>query len=228
MVVAGVEKPFGSRCRNSRKCSVRAARKPDVRSGMRCAVRRLASAFSRALPSRRPTLACVDAGRAPTTRSYSASRASRRAASSGRCWPSPSMISRCVPVAARMPLLTAAPLPLLSGWRMTRAPASRAAVEVSSVEPSSTTRISRQGPTCQQIAHHGGDAVSLVVRRDHHRGGRRISHVRSRRRPRRRPPPSFLRPLLRRFAGRRTAPRPPARSIAPGTAAPPSACGSPR
>jgi hypothetical protein len=34
VVVVGVEKPFGSRCRNSRRMSRRAARKPEVRSGI--------------------------------------------------------------------------------------------------------------------------------------------------------------------------------------------------
>jgi len=43
-----------------------------------------------------------------------------------------------------MPLLTAAPLPLLYGCRITRAPAAAARSPVSSVEPSSTTRISSQ------------------------------------------------------------------------------------
>ena len=33
-LVVGVEKPFGSKCRNSRRPGARAARKPDVRSGM--------------------------------------------------------------------------------------------------------------------------------------------------------------------------------------------------
>ena len=50
------------------------------------------------------------------------------------------------PLAARMPLFTAAPLPWLYGWRITRAPASVARVDVSSVEPSSTTTISCHGP----------------------------------------------------------------------------------
>ncbi len=59
--------------------------------------------------------ACVALDRAPTTRSYSPSRAARRTASSGWCWPSPSMIRMYSPVAARMPVLTAAPLPLLYG-----------------------------------------------------------------------------------------------------------------
>src|SRR5579872_6670564 len=48
------------------------------------------------------------------------------------------------PVASRMPVLTAAPLPLLYGWRTTRAPASAARDAVSSPDPSSTTRISCQ------------------------------------------------------------------------------------
>src|SRR5437867_8872059 len=34
VVVVGVENPFGSRWRNSRRHSVRAARNPDVRSGI--------------------------------------------------------------------------------------------------------------------------------------------------------------------------------------------------
>src|SRR5690349_5365624 len=34
VVVVGVEKPFGSRCRNSRRYSRLAPRKPDVRSGI--------------------------------------------------------------------------------------------------------------------------------------------------------------------------------------------------
>src|SRR5215467_8665506 len=34
VVVVGVENPFGRRCRNSRRYSLRAARKPEVRSGM--------------------------------------------------------------------------------------------------------------------------------------------------------------------------------------------------
>ena len=37
--VVGVEKPLGSRCRNSSKYSRRAHRKPDVRSGIGCSVR---------------------------------------------------------------------------------------------------------------------------------------------------------------------------------------------
>ena len=38
-VVVGVENPFGSRCRNSTRHSRRAARNPDVKSGMGCPVR---------------------------------------------------------------------------------------------------------------------------------------------------------------------------------------------
>ena len=34
VVVVGVENPFGRRCRNSRRPLVRAARSPDVRSGI--------------------------------------------------------------------------------------------------------------------------------------------------------------------------------------------------
>ena len=65
-------------------------------------------------------VACVRVDRAPITRSYSPSRDTRRAASAGRCWPSPSMIRTYSPVACRMPVFTAAPLPLLYGWRTTR------------------------------------------------------------------------------------------------------------
>ena len=39
VVVVGVENPFGSRCRNSSSCSRRAARNPDVRSGIGRSVR---------------------------------------------------------------------------------------------------------------------------------------------------------------------------------------------
>src|SRR5579864_5029624 len=46
------------------------------------------------------------------------------------------------PVACRIPVLTAAPLPMLYGWLMTRAPAAVARRAVSSVDPSSTTTIS--------------------------------------------------------------------------------------
>src|SRR5438045_1637837 len=44
-----------------------------------------------------------------------------------------------------MPVFTAAPFPLLYGWRSTRAPAAAACVPVSSLDPSSTTSISRHG-----------------------------------------------------------------------------------
>src|SRR5262245_12858052 len=47
------------------------------------------------------------------------------------------------PSACLAPVLTAAPLPLLYGCRTTRAPASRARAAVASLEPSSTTMISR-------------------------------------------------------------------------------------
>src|SRR5262245_9401638 len=50
-----------------------------------------------------------------------------------------------VPAASRMPVFTAAPLPLLYGWRSTRAPAAAASAPVASIDPSSTTRISRHG-----------------------------------------------------------------------------------
>ena len=43
-----------------------------------------------------------------------------------------------------MPVLTAAPFPLLYGCLMTRAPAVAATVAVSSADPSSMTRTSRQ------------------------------------------------------------------------------------
>jgi len=53
VVVVGVEKPFGSRCRNSIRHSRRAARKPEVRSGMGRPARYPASQFSAAFPARR-------------------------------------------------------------------------------------------------------------------------------------------------------------------------------
>src|SRR5690554_5044038 len=49
------------------------------------------------------------------------------------------------PPAARAPLLMAAPLPMLYGWRTTRAPACSAIAAVPSAEPSSTTMISASG-----------------------------------------------------------------------------------
>src|SRR5262245_10359781 len=49
------------------------------------------------------------------------------------------------PFAWRIPVFTAAPFPLLYGCRTTHAPAARALADVSSVEPSSTTRTSRHG-----------------------------------------------------------------------------------
>src|SRR5207244_9454916 len=60
------------------------------------------------------------------------------------------MMSTKVPVAARMPVFTAAPLPLLYGCRMTRAPAAGARVAVSSADPSSTTRISCHGAAARR------------------------------------------------------------------------------
>jgi hypothetical protein len=44
-----------------------------------------------------------------------------------------------------MPDFTAAPFPLVYGWRTTRAPARWAITAVSSLDPSSTTMISRHG-----------------------------------------------------------------------------------
>src|SRR5260221_9883018 len=48
-------------------------------------------------------------------------------------------------IPVRMPLSTGAQFPLLYGWRSTRATAAAACVAVSSVDPSSTTSISRHG-----------------------------------------------------------------------------------
>jgi hypothetical protein len=45
-----------------------------------------------------------------------------------------------------MPLFTAAPFPLLYGWRTTTAPAVSASPDVRSLDPSSTTMISCHGP----------------------------------------------------------------------------------
>src|SRR5262245_61006483 len=62
------------------------------------------------------------------------------------------------PVAWRMPVFTAAPLPLLYGWRITVAPTAEAFALVASVDPSSTTRISchaaapRRSATTRPIA----------------------------------------------------------------------------
>ena len=61
-------------------------------------VRKLASRFSARCRARRVDPACVSLDRAPTTRSYSPSRATRRSASAGWCWPSPSMMRMYSPV----------------------------------------------------------------------------------------------------------------------------------
>ena len=103
-----------------------------------------ASQLSAALPRRRVEPACVAASaRRRRDRTRRAAQVSRTA-SAGWCWPSPSMIRMYSPVAARMPVFTAAPLPLLYGCRTTRAPAPLAWAAVSSVDPSSMTRISCQ------------------------------------------------------------------------------------
>src|SRR5262245_22571890 len=72
-----------------------------------------------------------------------------RRASAVRCWPSASTIAIQSLVAARMPVFTAAPLPLLYGCRTTRAPASAAALPVPSVEPSSMTSTSCHGAAAE-------------------------------------------------------------------------------
>src|SRR5262249_2952943 len=53
-------------------------------------------------------------------------------------------------VAWRIPVFTAAPLPMLYGWRTTCAPAAAASAPVSSLDPSSTTRISCHGATARR------------------------------------------------------------------------------
>src|SRR5215472_13127083 len=72
------------------------------------------------------------------------------------------MIRTNSPVAVRIPLLTAAPLPLLYGWRMTRAPALSARVAVSSLDPSSTTTSSFQAAAARNdVTSAAIDAASL-------------------------------------------------------------------
>src|SRR6478736_2117128 len=61
-----------------------------------------------------------------------------------------------------MPVLTAAPLPLLYGWRTTCAPAPVACAPVSSFEPSSTTRISCHDASARRSRTSGAiEAPSL-------------------------------------------------------------------
>src|SRR4030095_7785103 len=62
------------------------------------------------------------------------------------------MIRTKSPFARRIPVFTAAPFPLLYGCRRTHAPAARALADVSSVEPSSTTRTSRHGAAARKEA----------------------------------------------------------------------------
>src|SRR5438034_1238739 len=56
VVVVGVEKPFGSRWRNSRRHESLAPRNPDVRSGIGRPVRYAARPLSAAFPARRPVV----------------------------------------------------------------------------------------------------------------------------------------------------------------------------
>ena len=51
--------------------------------------------------------------RAPTTIAWSCSASSSIGISSGRCWPSASIMTKTSPPAARMPALTAAPFPMV-------------------------------------------------------------------------------------------------------------------
>src|SRR6476620_8855297 len=62
------------------------------------------------------------------------------------------MIRMNSPEAARMPVLTAAPFPMLYGWLITWAPADRARAAVPSDDPSSTTMISRHAPVDRNAA----------------------------------------------------------------------------
>src|SRR6516225_4175327 len=59
------------------------------------------------------------------------------------------------PSARRIPVLTAAPLPLLYGCVITLAPAAAARAPVSSVDPSSTTRTSRQFAAARRFVTSG-------------------------------------------------------------------------
>src|SRR5947199_1421686 len=61
-----------------------------------------------------------------------------------------------------MPVFTAAPLPLLYGWRITFAPAASARVPVSSLDPSSITRTSCQrADDCSDVTSAPTEAASL-------------------------------------------------------------------
>src|SRR4030095_1803223 len=62
------------------------------------------------------------------------------------------MIRTKSPFARRIPVLTAAPFPLLYGCRTTHAPAARALADVSGVEPSATTSTSRHGAAARKEA----------------------------------------------------------------------------
>ena len=126
-MVVGVEKPFGQQVQEleqtlaprgaeSRRRDRGSAGRPGSRRG-RSAARCRAAATSW-----------------PATTASARRRRGRRSSSCddqprgirGRCWPSASTIRMNLPVAWRMPVLTAAPLPLLYGWRITRAPAAAA------------------------------------------------------------------------------------------------------
>ena len=126
VVVVGVEKPFGSRWRNSSEMhSRRAARNPEVRSGIVL----FGEVARHAVQHRRcragALVACVRAiARRPRDRRRRDARraAPRPTVDAGR---RASTIRMNVPVAWRMPVLTAAPLPLLVRMTHGRAPGSR-------------------------------------------------------------------------------------------------------
>ena len=147
---------------SDRGCRARSGNWP-ASSGSRCR-------SGASIPPAWPTIARRPPGRSRPSFDTSAS------ASDGLCWPSPSMIRMNSPVAARMPLFTAAPLPLLYGWRTTRAPAPAAASAVPSVDPSSTTMISRHGRGGRELGDHGRDGAGFVARGNHDRHGPRIGH----------------------------------------------------
>ena len=203
------------------RCSRRIARKPDVRSGIVRPARNPASQLSTALPMRRRPDACVDGSRAPTTRSYSPSAATRRQASSGLCCPSPSRISTNSPVARRMPDLHRCAVALVVGMSDDGgAGARRRARPSSSVDPSSTTRISCHGAACRRAATTSPTAAPSL------NAGMTTTSTRDQ-------PCRVARPDERPLGvgGRRVAPggaARPAPACGRGTARPRESCGCPR
>ena len=186
VVVVGVEKPFGQQVDELAQALARArrgSRTSDPESAGRSDSWRASSAAR--CRARRAVVACVAAARAPTTRSYSPSRATMRRASSGGCWPSASMISTNSPLRVADAGLHRRAVALVvrmaddarAGLRARASPVAsrRAVVDDEDLAP---------GGRGAQLRDDVADGVRFVHRRDDDRDRRGVSQAAA---PRRRP-----------------------------------------